>query len=46
VVIKHADAIEELATNVLDDRMDASPAIAGREIFLRGHQFLYCIAEK
>jgi outer membrane protein assembly factor BamB len=45
-VIKNADAIDVLATNVLDDRIDASPAVVGKEIFLRGHQHLYCIAEK
>ena len=39
-------AIEVLATNVLNDRIDASPAVVGKEIFLRGHQHLYCIAEK
>ena len=46
VVIKNADKYEELATNVLDDRIDASPALAGKEMFLRGQQHLYCIAEK
>jgi outer membrane protein assembly factor BamB len=33
-----------LATNKLDDRFDASPALVGKEIFLRGRQFLYCIS--
>ncbi len=45
VVIKQADKIEVLATNKLDDRFDASPAIVGKDIFLRGHQSLYCIGE-
>jgi len=45
-VIKNADATEVLATNVLEDHIDASPALAGKELFLRGHEFLYCIAEK
>ena len=45
-VIKHGDTVEVLATNVLDDRIDASPAAVGKELFLRGHQYLYCIAEK
>ena len=44
-VIKHADTLETLATNVLDDRIDASPAAVGKELFLRGHQYLYCIAQ-
>jgi outer membrane protein assembly factor BamB len=49
-VIKHAaepvEEFEVLSTNVLDDPIDASPAIVGGEIFLRGHEHLYCIAEK
>ena len=46
VVIKNAEKYEELATNVLEDRIDASPAVAGKEMFLRGQQYLYCVAEK
>jgi outer membrane protein assembly factor BamB len=48
VVIKHldqSDKIEVLATNKLNDRIDASPAVVGRELYLRGHESLYCIAE-
>ena len=45
VVIKASDKFEPVATNVLDDKFDASPAIAGNELFLRGRQSLYCIAE-
>jgi hypothetical protein len=33
-----------LAKNKLYDVFDASPAIAGDEIYFRGHQNLYCIA--
>jgi outer membrane protein assembly factor BamB len=46
VVIKAGDTFEVLATNVLEDRIDASPAVAGRELFLRGHEHLYCLAEQ
>jgi outer membrane protein assembly factor BamB len=46
VVVKAGDKFEVLAANKLDDRIDASPAIAGKEIFLRGAQNLYCIAEQ
>jgi len=46
VVIKASDVFEPVATNQLDDKIDASPAIAGNEIFLRGRQSLYCIAEQ
>lgn len=35
---------EILSTNHLDDGFDASPAVAGGEIYLRGRQYLYCIA--
>ena len=46
LVIRHGDAFEVLATNKLDDDIDASPAIAGQQMFLRGKRFLYCLAEK
>lgn len=45
VVIKQADEFELLATNQLDDSFDASPVIVGKELFLRGENNLYCIAE-
>ena len=45
IVIKSGSAYEALATNVLDDSFDASPAIADREMFLRGYKYLYAIAE-
>jgi outer membrane protein assembly factor BamB len=46
VVIKDSDKLEILATNKLSESFDASPAIAGDELFLRGHEYLYCIAQK
>ena len=46
VVIKQSDKFEALATNHLDEKFDASPAIVGKELFLRGKEYLYCIAEK
>ncbi len=45
VVLKRSDQLEVLATNRLDDQFDASPALSGKELFLRGHKTLYCIAE-
>ena len=45
LVLKQGDKIEVLATNILDDKFDASPAIAGKELYLRGHENLYCLAE-
>ena len=44
LVIRHGARFEVLATNQLDDYFDASPAIAGQELYLRGHESLYCIA--
>ena len=45
LVFRHADQPQQLALNLLDDRFAATPAIVGKELFLRGHEFLYCIAE-
>ena len=46
VVIKAGAApMEVLATNKLDEKFDASPALVGKQIFLRGKEYLYCIAE-
>jgi len=46
IVIKKGPKFEILATNKLDDKTDASPALVGNEIFLRGRENLYCIANK
>jgi len=45
-VLKTGPTYEVLATNTLDDDFDASPALAGNEMYLRGHKFLYAIAEE
>ena len=45
-VLKRSDKLEILATNTLEDRIDASPALVGKEIYLRGKENLYCIAAK
>ncbi len=42
LVMKHAPQLEVLATNKLNDSFDASPAIAGKQLFLRGEKHLYC----
>ena len=44
-VIQHGSKFEILAANKLDENFNASPAIAGSELYLRGGQHLYCIAE-
>ena len=45
IVLRAGPTLEVLAVNTLDDGFDASPAIVDGEIYLRGQQFLYCIAE-
>lgn len=45
IVISHGEIPRALALNRLDDRVSASLALAGDEIFVRGEEFLYCIAE-
>jgi len=46
LVLAHGGEPKILATNVLDDSFNASPAIAGDELYLRGNNYLYCIAAK
>ncbi len=46
VVLKHGPQFEVLASNTLDEGFDASPAIAGGELYLRGRTHLYCVAAK
>jgi outer membrane protein assembly factor BamB len=45
LVLKQADKLEVLATNKLDDPIDASPVAVGRQMFLRGQKYLYCIEQ-
>ena len=45
VVLRHDRENATLAVNRLDDSFSASPALAGRELYLRGERFLYCLAE-
>ena len=44
-VLKRTGKFDLVATNHLEDRFDASPAVAGDQLFLRGHRFLYCIGK-
>ena len=46
LVLKPTGKAEVISTNKLDEKFDASPAIAGNELFLRGHEYLYCLAQK
>ena len=44
VVLDGGDEPKILGTNRLEESINASAAIAGKELFLRGHRHLYCIA--
>jgi outer membrane protein assembly factor BamB len=46
VVIRHGPRLEILATNRLDDSFSASPVIVGKDLYLRGHKYLYCISSE
>ena len=45
LVLETGDQLRVVATNTLDDQVDASAAVVGSEIYLRGQQYLYCIAD-
>jgi len=45
VVLRHGPEFEVLATNQLDDVLDASPVMIGDLLYLRGERFLYCIGQ-
>jgi outer membrane protein assembly factor BamB len=44
-VLEAGKALKLLATNTLEDGFDASPAVAGDDLFLRGQKYLYRISE-
>lgn len=44
-VVQQGPEFKILAENSLDDSFNASPAIVGNELYLRGGGHLYCIAE-
>ena len=44
-VVQQGPEFKILAENTLDDSFNASPAIAGNELYLRGGKYLYCISE-
>lgn len=45
LVLKDQPTFEVVATNKLNDKIDASPVMLGKELYLRGHEYLYCISE-
>ena len=45
VVIKDASALEVVSTNSVGEGVDATPAPAGNELFIRGEKHLFCISK-
>ncbi len=45
-VLGAGPTLEVLAVNLLDDEIDASPALVGADIYLRGHRYLYRIGTR
>jgi len=43
LVLDRSSQFKVLATNELNERFDASPALAGSQLFLRGAEYLYFI---
>jgi outer membrane protein assembly factor BamB len=46
LVLKQSDKLEMIAVNRLEDNIDASPAVVGKQLFLRGHKYVYCIEQQ
>ena len=44
LVLKQGPKLEIVSRNKLSDKTDSSIAIAGNDLFIRGHENLYCIA--
>jgi outer membrane protein assembly factor BamB len=45
VVVKDSPDFEVVSTTELGEGIDASPVALDNQLFLRGHEFLYCISE-
>jgi outer membrane protein assembly factor BamB len=43
LVLRKSDKVEVLSVNRLGEPVDASPAVAGTQLFLRGPKHLYCL---
>jgi hypothetical protein len=44
LVLKQGPTLEILFRNKISDKTDSSIAFVGKELFIRGHENLYCIA--
>jgi len=45
VVIRDSDKFEIVATNSIDETLDATPALVDEQLFLRGERHLFCIED-
>lgn len=45
-VLKHGDQFEVVATNELDEGIDASPVAVDNQLYLRGQSHLYCLEQR
>jgi outer membrane protein assembly factor BamB len=45
LVLEKGPDYKVVANNTLEDGFSASPAVVGKDLYLRGHQFLYCVSE-
>ncbi len=45
VVLEQGEELRVLAENTLDDGIDATPAIVGDDLYIRGRKFLYAITD-
>jgi outer membrane protein assembly factor BamB len=46
VVLEQADKLNVLAVNRLGEGVDASPAVVGKQMYLRGEKHLWCLEER
>lgn len=46
MVLERGDKFKVLSVNRLDEPIDASPAVVGKQLFLRGAKHLYCLEDK
>ncbi|AMV34628.1 Outer membrane protein assembly factor BamB precursor [Pirellula sp. SH-Sr6A] len=44
VVVRDSDSLAVVATNSIGEGVDATPAVADNELFIRGEKHLFCIA--
>ena len=45
IVIKDSETYEVVASNTLNEPIDASPVVIGDDLLIRGHNHLYCISK-